>query len=73
MSAAQVTEMTMPETTEDVFSHENIADPYSLFERVRELGSVVWSTRLEAWLVLGFDEVGEIREGRACICVEVDK
>lgn len=46
--------------TEDpvpLFGPEMIADPYPLYQRLREVDPVYWSEKFQAWFITGYDEV----------------
>lgn len=50
----------MPTTatlTDDLFAPDVIADPYTYFGRMREIGPVHWNERFKLWLVTGYDEL----------------
>ena len=49
-------------TDEDIFSSENIQDPYALYERLRKKhqAAIVWSSKNNVWVVLDFDLVKKI-------------
>src|SRR5580765_2600638 len=40
-----------------LFGPEMLADPYPLYDRLRELDPVYWSERFHAWIVTRHDEV----------------
>jgi cytochrome P450 len=40
-----------------LFGTEMIADPYSLYHRLRAIDPVYWSEKFQAWFVTGYDEV----------------
>ena len=51
---------TVPTTatlTDDLFAPDVIADPYTYFGRMREIGPVHWNERFKLWLVTGYDEL----------------
>jgi cytochrome P450 len=50
---------------DDIFSPENIADPYAMFRRFRSRGPVVYSRRIDGWLVMGFDAVSAVLQDSA--------
>lgn len=43
--------------TDDLFAPDVIADPYTYFGRMREIGPVHWNERFKLWLVTGYDEL----------------
>lgn len=50
----------MPTTatlTDDLFAPDVIADPYTYFGHMREIGPVHWNERFKLWLVTGYDEL----------------
>jgi cytochrome P450 len=49
-----------PRTDTNFHTQPTIADPYSIYEELRSLGSVVWNDAMQGWNVLGFDEVSEV-------------
>ena len=54
------TEPSVPTTatlTDDLFAPDVIADPYTYFGRMREIGPVHWNERFKLWLVTGYDEL----------------
>ena len=54
------TKPTVPATatlTDDLFAPDVIADPYTYFGRMREIGPVHWNERFKLWLVTGYDEL----------------
>src|SRR5690554_3628359 len=51
--------MALPSFTDDPYSPENLADPYPLFERMREAGPAVW---LEEHQVVAFSRHQLVRD-----------
>jgi len=41
----------------DLFSDEAIADPYPLYEKIRNAGAVVWLERYDMWAISRFEDV----------------
>jgi cytochrome P450 len=51
----------MPAQTDtNFYTPEAVADPYSIYDNLRTLGSVVWNEAMQGWNVFGFDEVSEV-------------
>jgi len=51
----------------DYQNAEFIADPYPVYEAIREIGNVVWNDLLRGWVVVGYEECVSVltdREGR---------
>lgn len=44
----------------DPFSAEVVADPYPLYEQVRDTGPVSWSSARELWMVTGYEQVAKV-------------
>jgi cytochrome P450 len=42
------------------FTPEAIADPYPLYEQIRETGEVVWNGLLNAWMVVDWELASDI-------------
>jgi cytochrome P450 len=40
----------------NLFDSSVVADPFPLYERIREAGRVVWNDTLKCWMVPGFDD-----------------
>ena len=49
--------MTGPEVDDDLLSPAAVADPYPVFEALREQDPVHWSPRYRSWFVTRFDDV----------------
>ncbi len=52
--------MTRPQVDVNFFTPEAIADPYPLYERIREAGGIVWNGLINAWMAIDYDLVSEI-------------
>ncbi|WP_280426651.1 cytochrome P450 [Nocardia carnea] len=50
----------LPHTDVDIFSDETMRDPAATWSRIRELGSVVYLSNRETWLVTRYDEVRSV-------------
>ena len=44
-------------TTEDMFTPEAIADPYSYFGRLREEDPVHWNDKYEVWVITRHEDL----------------
>ncbi|WPB94288.1 cytochrome P450 [Streptomyces malaysiensis] len=49
--------VTTPTSDADLFSDENLNDPFPLFARLRTLGPAVWMRKHNAWAVAGYDDI----------------
>lgn len=49
----------VPVAPVDLLTAEAVADPHSMFARLRERGPVVWSDTHRAWIVTGYDGVAD--------------
>jgi len=49
--------MKTPSLDIELFSDQAIADPYPLYEEIRNAGAVVWLERYDMWVISRFDDV----------------
>src|SRR5262245_19772813 len=40
----------------NLFDSSVVADPFPVYERIRDAGRVVWNDTLKCWMVPGFDD-----------------
>ncbi|GCE38165.1 putative cytochrome P450 hydroxylase [Rhodococcus wratislaviensis] len=50
----------LPQTDIDIFSEDTMRDPAPVWAEIRELGSVVFLSRWDTWIVTRYDEVREV-------------
>ncbi|HJT93317.1 MAG TPA: cytochrome P450 [Mycobacterium sp.] len=50
----------LPQTDIDIFSEDAMRDPAPVWAEIRELGSVVFLSRWDTWIVTRYDEVREV-------------
>ena len=52
--------MARKELDTNFFEPAFMEDPYAFYDRIREVGNVVWNDTLQGWVIVGFDEAVEV-------------